>query len=370
MINTGLTQNPDRTAYIGIDASPLLKGASKERTYLKILLKYLSVTDKTDQFYLMDLGFNLFYKKLIDFKAHNFKCLNPISPAPKLDIVHLNDLKTDAINKRQKYIITFHDLSEAAFPDIFEQKHAVDLRNNISKAISNSKAVIVPSISAKTLLLKEFRAEARKINIIRFAAGDGFIPETRYRVGIAKTRYSIKGDYIFCLLSDDENKNPVRLLEAYSHLKYESPPALVIGGQIRNIKSQLLQTAKKLDIVNNVCLAGHIQQKDLPSIYSGAEAFLSLGIYEGASFSVLEAMSCAVPIIASNLPSSVETAGNAAVYCEAASAEAIAASLRKVLFDERLKQDMRQKSFERAKLFTAKNMALETLKLYKEAAFS
>jgi glycosyltransferase involved in cell wall biosynthesis len=67
------------------------------------------------------------------------------------------------------------------------------------------------------------------------------------------------------------------------------------------LKSKLEKKAAKFEIQDKVVFAGRINHKELPKYYSAADIFLLLSSYENFSNAVLEAMSCELPIITTNV---------------------------------------------------------------------
>ena len=57
---------------------------------------------------------------------------------------------------------------------------------------------------------------------------------------------------------------------------------------------------------NSVYYAGVIDQKSLPDHYGSADLYLTASRSDGSSVSLLEAMACGLPVIASNIPGNLE----------------------------------------------------------------
>ena len=81
---------------------------------------------------------------------------------------------------------------------------------------------------------------------------------------------------------------------------------------------------------------------------------------------VLEAMACGAPTITSSTSSLPEVAGDAALLVNPEDAEALGAAMVKVLSEQALRQQLRDRGFERARLFTWQRAALRTSALYRE----
>jgi len=81
---------------------------------------------------------------------------------------------------------------------------------------------------------------------------------------------------------------------------------------------------------------------------------------------IIEAMACGCPVITSNVTACPEVAGDAAILVNPYNTEEIAEATYKILSDEKLREELKQKGLKRAKEFTWEKCAKEHLKVYKE----
>jgi glycosyltransferase involved in cell wall biosynthesis len=111
----------------------------------------------------------------------------------------------------------------------------------------------------------------------------------------------------------------------------------------------------------------HINASDnmLSNLYKNAVAFVYPSLYEGFGMPVLEAFKNGCPIILSNTSSLPEVAGEAGLYFSPKNIISVKTAVHKVLNDERLRQDLIRKGFERIKQFSWKRTVDETVSFYK-----
>jgi glycosyltransferase involved in cell wall biosynthesis len=110
-------------------------------------------------------------------------------------------------------------------------------------------------------------------------------------------------------------------------------------------------------------LLGEIPDASLPSLYSGALAFVYPSLYEGFGLPVLEAMQCGAPVIASSAVA--EVAGDAAIYADGA--ESLARAMRQIAAHPECRAGWRARSLTRASLFSWERTARQTYEVYMEA---
>jgi len=65
---------------------------------------------------------------------------------------------------------------------------------------------------------------------------------------------------------------------------------------------EILDTIRQEDLVEDITLMGWLEKDDVIRAYQSADCYLNLSSYEGMPNTILEAMSCGLPIIASDIP--------------------------------------------------------------------
>ncbi len=78
---------------------------------------------------------------------------------------------------------------------------------------------------------------------------------------------------------------------------------LVIAGGEGWCSERLYQKVRDFELDQHIVFPGYLPDEHLPALYSGAEVFVFPSIYEGFGLPVLEAMSCGVPVVTSQVSS-------------------------------------------------------------------
>ena len=108
----------------------------------------------------------------------------------------------------------------------------------------------------------------------------------------------------------------------------------------------------------------------MPAAYGNAIALVFPSRFEGFGLPALEAMACGTPTILADATSLPEVGGDAALYFHPGDDEQLAASITQVLHDPDLREKLRAAGIERAKQFTWRKAALETITAYESATRS
>jgi glycosyltransferase involved in cell wall biosynthesis len=156
-------------------------------------------------------------------------------------------------------------------------------------------------------------------------------------------------------------KNFGRLVRAYAQVGPELELPLVIAGGHTWLCENEIALIDQLGISQWVLWPGWIDHQALPAFYALAEALVFPSLYEAFGLPILEAMSSGCPIVTSDRYSTAELAGDAAVLVNPAEVESIADGMRRVATDSSLRQQLIAAGLERAKNFSWKKCARETM---------
>ena len=268
-----------------------------------------------------------------------------------------------------KLVVTIHDLSFLLFPDLHTEENRKLLMQNLIYVNSRPAMVICDSEQTKIDLIKFFHVPEERIEVIYLGVDHIFsgpvVEENRQKV---LEKYKIDGlDYLLSVSSIEPRKNFERIINVFSEIikKEEfSNMYLVCAGGAGWKNEKIYELVKKNKVEEKVKFLGFVDEKDLPSVYSGARLFLYPSLYEGFGLPVLEAMSSKVPVITSNISSLPEVAGDAAVMINPYNEKDIYNAVINVLNNENLRKQLVEEGTQRANLFTWESTAQKTLEVY------
>ena len=179
-------------------------------------------------------------------------------------------------------------------------------------------------------------------------------------------RYGISGSYLLYVGRFHAGKNLIRLLQAFATVKKQAALKLVLVGRELFDASPIYREVLRLGLEQDVVFSGYAAEEDLPYIYSGATAFVYPSLFEGFGLPPLEAMACGTPVISSSAASLAEIVGDAGLLFDPYNLEELTECLFRILTDESLRGDLRQRGLDRVRQFSWENAAANTLKVYKE----
>jgi len=257
-------------------------------------------------------------------------------------------------------VITVHDISFVTFPESY-RRHDAFLFSKLGEWSSKrSNLVITVSEFSKSEICRHWRIDPDRVVVTYEGLDSIFRPETRSRT---------PGDYILYVGNLHPRKNLVRLLKAFVLLRRQEKCdiKLKVVGQTAWAYDDIFETVRENKMEDLVQFTGYVSSEELVRLYQNATVAVYPSLYEGFGFPVLEAMGCGAPVVTSNTTSIPEVAGEACLLVDPKSVEAIAAGMWKVIASESLQQKMRSDGLDRAKKFTWRECAAQTLQAYRKA---
>jgi glycosyltransferase involved in cell wall biosynthesis len=235
-------------------------------------------------------------------------------------------------------------------------------------AVQSAHAVVTISQCSKADLQAHLHISPEKITVTPLAAAPTFRILQKAEIQPVLDYLGLSRPYILYVGSLQPRKNLLRLLDAYHELLTGSPRwSLVIVGATSYWKSTpVAEKVANLGLQEQVKFTGYLPDKDLPALYNAASLFCFPSLYEGFGLPVLEAMACGAPVVASNISSLPEVAGDAAILVNPKDVHQIALAMRQILEDAHLAQELRERGLRRAAQFTWEQTARQTIAVYEQ----
>jgi glycosyltransferase involved in cell wall biosynthesis len=260
------------------------------------------------------------------------------------------------------YVLAVHDIIPIQLPRFFTLRQRILYRVSLSLAVRRAHGVICISESTRADVQSRLRVDPSRLFVALAGVSSEFYPRGSEEIQQVRKAYHLPDDYILYVGSNKPHKNLPTLVEAAALLR--SKNLLVVAGASDSRFSQEFMNVERLGLASRVRFLGSVQEEVLPTLYSGARAFVFPSLYEGFGLPVMEAMACGIPVACSDIPSLRETAAGAALFFNPKDPQAIATALDQVIQDDHLRADLRHKGTKRAAELTWDATAQQVLKVY------
>lgn len=352
------------------------------RVYAQNILKALARIDRHNQYFLF---LSSPQDDVFDIRQDNFQIIVCCRLAERGDLVkllaeqiclplvvkkyHIDVLFSPCnlapIFTKAKKIIVIHDLR------FF---YGVDspLRNTLKKPIlklvlKGCQKIIAISNNTYRDIIKFLNIQPSKLKIIYDVVSVESFSQPTFNSEKILEKYKInRGQkYLLFVSAHYPWKNIHTLIKIFQILKnkYQIPHKLVLVGSFDLCYTpQLKVLARKLNLENNVLFLGSISADELRVFYQNADVFTFPSLFEGFGLPLVEAMTSAAPIVAFNTTTSPEIIRDAGLLIEAGNEGEFAEAVWRIIEDKKLREDLINRGWERAKDFSPEKIAPQVLK--------
>jgi glycosyltransferase involved in cell wall biosynthesis len=379
---------------IGINALFLQRPATGSGQHLFHLLEGLDAYDKENTYVLLSPRFRRAYSVTWPHLSDRFRNVQVVSTLARLgenvekawweqvgllksgkaenvDLLHCPYFASPLMPLFPT-VVTIHDVIPLILKQYAWRKLTVIYNALVSAAAKRAKAIIAVSQCSKRDIERTLKIPSERIHVIGNAVDQSFRPITdSWLLAAVRERYDIGERYVLYFGGFDLRKNVPRIIRAYARLPLaiRKQYQLVVAGRLHHLGHPLYPDPRplvdELDLDGQVIFTGQIREQDKAPLYSGATSFVFPSLYEGFGMPVLEAMACGTPVLTSNSSSLPEVVGEAGVLVDPYREDAIADALGRMLDDEGLRKELGEKALARSRVFTWRQVAEQTVEVYR-----
>ncbi|MEZ4668941.1 MAG: glycosyltransferase family 1 protein [Anaerolineae bacterium] len=272
-----------------------------------------------------------------------------------------------------RLVTTILDVIPLALPDYSRGFKARLYTSLVSAAARGSAHTITISDAAKADIVQYLDLPADSITTTYLAADETYHPRLGAENDAAvRAKYNLPDQFVLGIGGFDVRKQFNQLLLAYTYVgqaEGDNIP-LVLAGREPQWGSPMFPNlrayAEELKIADYIRWIGYIDEADKPSLYRLADVFVFPSMYEGFGLPVLEAMASGTPVVANNVSSIPEIAGDAAYLVPDGDARAMAGAIIALLLQQPFRESLVTQGLGRATNFSWRKTAKETLSVYEK----
>ena len=254
------------------------------------------------------------YDIIIDNQSLSYGILSIQKRFPLIEMIHhpiTMDLKHD-LEANNKFLYRLSRRRWYSFLNM-QKKVAPNIRN-----------IITPSTNSKKDIVRDFICNESNISVIHNGLDTNIFKPYE---NITRDKYRL----ISTASADTPLKGLSYTLRAISKLKNGGMDInlLVIGKMKKD--GHTARLIKKLGISNNVTFKTNLTKEEISIEYARSSIAIVSSLYEGFGYPVIEAMSCAIPLIAANTSSIPELVGGHATLIEPKDSDSLVDSIKHVI---------------------------------------
>ncbi len=259
-------------------------------------------------------------------------------------------------------VATIHDCLYLKGADYVDERAAERMAAQARELASRARRVLVPSEFVGAEVVLHFGVWPSQVtvtplgcdHIARRLPPEGFPPA--------------REPYVLTVSRVDNRKNHVRMLAAFELLVEEGlPHRWVVAGPRGHGCEHFERALARSPAAARVEWRRDVGEHELPKLYAQADLFLFASLGEGFGLPPLEAMVAGAPVVTSSITALPEVCGDAAWYVEPSDPERIFEAARRMLTERDLRAAFVAKGLARARQFTWRETARQTLLAYQKA---
>lgn len=288
-------------------------------------------------------------------------------------LVHLPDPPGTPFDRRQRRIVTCHDL----IPLVLAKDYLSPLpgsrllqRERDKARYKTAARVIAISEATRRDLIEQLGILPERIDVVHHG-----VDHERFNLHAAaderaqlQKNLNISAPYLLYIGAGDVRKNLPLMVRAFARSGVASDVSLVFAGPLsQRERTRLKREASVGGVAERVQLLGYTDEKYVAPLYRNCLAHVFPSSYEGFGLTILEAMACGAPTLTTSFSSLGEVAGDAALKLSELSEEPFAHDLRRLVSDAELRADLRRRGLLHVTGFTWERCAAQTLGCYQRA---
>lgn len=266
-------------------------------------------------------------------------------------------------------VVTIYDVTSAVYPQYMPSMCArVGFELATRLAIASARIIVTLSRSSKNDLVSRYGVDPDKIAVTYLGVDARFQPREKGALTHVRQRYGLPQRFILYVGINKPHKNLVKLIEAFGASSMLDDVSLVIAGKEDKRYPEARLAARRSPAERRILFLEDVREEDLPYIYNLSDLFVFPSLYEGFGLPVLEAMASGLPIVCSNRSSLPEVVGEAGILVDPENVAEMSEAMARALEDDTLREQIRAKGLRRAKEFSWRETARQTLELYRRVA--
>jgi glycosyltransferase involved in cell wall biosynthesis len=258
-----------------------------------------------------------------------------------IDLVHIHTPLSPFVKTSLPIITTVHtpmltDYRQVEIKSIYSLLSKISARfisYPLEKKLIQSSDVITTVTKSVAQELKEFYFDSKSINVVENGVDEKiFYPKKE------KSEKSIK--YAMFVGRIDREKGLFDLVECGRYICKERPELyFIIAGKGRDL-NKLIKKIKNAGLQDRFIFLGQVNKDNLVKLYQNATLFILPSYHEGLPSVVLEAMSCSLPVIVTDVRGNRDliTQGENGIIIPPKEPKKIAEAINMLLGDKKLRQ--------------------------------
>jgi glycosyltransferase involved in cell wall biosynthesis len=246
-----------------------------------------------------------------------------------------------------KSLMVIHDLNFEHYPADLPWLTGKYLRFFFRQGAKRSTHIATVSEFSKSDIVRLYQIAPEKISVVYNGANIDYKPLDSDSILKTREFYTNGAPYFLFIGTLHPRKNLVNLFRAFDLFRQKNPTSntkLLIVGAKKWWTPEIASTYEHMKHKEEVIFTGRLSTSSLHHVLASALAMTYVSYFEGFGIPIIEAFSCDIPVITSNVTSMPEIAGDAALLCDPFDSVDIARAMTRINNQPELRQQLIEKS--------------------------
>ena len=232
---------------------------------------------------------------------------------------------------------------------------------------SSTKVISVSALKAKQLC-KFYNVSPAKVEVLNNWVDTEIFKLDNKKRSIARKNWLVAENELVFLVAGGiwRPKGFHIAIQSFSKIVrcFPNSVLLICGSGTEKEKKYLTNLVQQKRIENKVRFLGKIKHSELPLIYNVADIFLMPSLMsEGHAYTLVEAMACGLPSIATKLGGNIETIGDAGVLVPPGDVNALEQAMIELAQNPERRKELSQRARKRVIRYFSEELAIQKISL-------
>jgi alpha-1,3-rhamnosyl/mannosyltransferase len=263
-------------------------------------------------------------------------------------------------------VVTVYDLMVFERPDDYPPLRRWYLKR-MERHMATHATVIAPiSRSTGEHLHRRLGVPWDRMVVVPTPLSTIFAPGDAEHVARFRSERGLPDQFWLCVSGTYPNKNYDRLLDALRVVRDANPNGwpLVVRADPEHTMRRMVERA---GVERHVIMLPRLTEREMALLYSAASALVFPSLFEGGGIPVMEAMVCGCPVVASEIPTTREFAGAAALRFDPTRVASIVEAMTECESNPALRRQLATAGLAQAHRFSPQLVATACMSAYARA---
>ena len=253
-----------------------------------------------------------------------------------------------------KTLAIIHDLNFEHHPEFLPRSISSYYRRWFPKFAKQADRVATVSQYSKRDITSTYNVSDTKIDVVYNGVNNSFVPIGEDEKDVVRKKFTNGFSYFVFVGTLHPRKNLVGLFKAFDEFKSKSSSKhkLLIVGKKMWWTNEMKKAYEQLNFKSDVIFTGRVNEGEMNKLVAAATALTYVPFFEGFGIPLVEAMSCGVPVITSNITSMPEVVDGAGILVDPNSIDEISNAMIEIVENDIYRQELIEKGLVHVKKFT------------------